>query len=150
MNALLSINCSTIGILLSIVVQFMCHRGYIVTHCDTSILCMPLWFLTLFGCSSYYQLIHHRLLVYCGLIQESPWVSCYPTGLHFSHDTICFLTFVDALLGLPVYCGSHQVSPWVVLPDMTLRISHLVSYLFDCSSLTINRSTICILWCIVN
>ena len=130
MNALLSINCSTIGILLSIVVQFMCHRGYIVTHRDTSILCMPLWFLTLFGCSSYYQLIHHRLLVYCGLIQESPWVLCYPTGLHFSHDTIWFLPFVDALLGLLIYCGSLQVSPCVVLPDMTLRISHLVSYLF--------------------
>ena len=34
------INCSTIGILLSIVVHFKCHRGYLVTHCVTLILCM--------------------------------------------------------------------------------------------------------------
>ena len=77
-------NCSTIGILLSIVVQFKCHRGYLVTQRDSSLrishlVPYPLWMLY-----SSYQLFHHRhLVVYCGSIQVSPWLSCYPTW-HFN------------------------------------------------------------------
>ena len=93
-------------------------------------------------------------LVYCGSIQGSPWVLCYPTCLFPSHISFGSLPFVYALLllwiVLPSSCVlwfTSCVTVGMVLPDMTLHLAcHIWFLTLSGCSITIDCSTIGILY----